>query len=335
MTGDRLDDLIARARALSDRLELGEPVDEVRRRKRRRRTTRRAQAAVLIAIVLAGTVGGTFALVRTLGARHRPGPAGGAVSNGRIAYASKVSGDNEVWAVNADGTGRVDLTNDPAANDFSPAWSPNGRSITFSKWRGADRGIFVMTGTGSGVKRLSTGSDFGAAWSPDGMSIAFSRGHGIWIMNADGTDLREISHSEKGDRDPSWSPDGARLAFSRGMESIALVFVDGSGLVVISGGGEAQPAWSPDGTLIAFQRGDELFTMAIDGSGLRQLTSGNGVVLSRQPSWSPDGTAIVFERRDGPTLTLAVIDATGTNARALDAPGGTTFAMSPSWQAIP
>src|SRR6185503_15722816 len=197
VTADRFDDLIARARAVADRLDLGEPVEEVRRRKRRRRTTRRAQAAVLIALVLAGTVGGTFALIRTLGVRHRPGPAGAvSVSNGRIAYASKVTGDNDIWAVNADGTGRVDLTNDPAANDFSPAWSPDGRSIAFSKWRGADRGIFVMTGTGSGVQRLSTGSDFGAAWSPDGLSIAFSRGHGIWIMNADGTDLREISHSE-------------------------------------------------------------------------------------------------------------------------------------------
>jgi TolB protein len=330
---DRVSELIARARSLAERFDLSEPIDAIRRKKRRRRVLRRTQTGALVAILLAALTAGAFAL-RSLGS-EKPARPGGGSPGGLIAYVSRVTGDNDIWVSDVDGRTPKNLTNDPA-NDFSPAWSPDGTRIAFSKWRGADRGIFVMRADGSRLTRLSTGSDFGAAWSPDGSGIAFSRGHGIWLMAADGADPHEITHSEGGDRDPSWSPDGSIIAFSRGQGSIVIVSVDGSGPVAISGGGsDAQPAWSPDGTTIAFQRNDDLYVMGIDGSAIRQLTFGNGAVRSRQPSWSPDGTTLVYSRDEGSTQTLATIRLDGSGARSLDDPGGGTFAMSPSWQPLP
>jgi TolB protein len=330
------EELVARARALTDRIDLAEPVQAVRRKVRRRRMIHRAQATALVVAILAATAGGAFALVRTtgIGRRERPG-AGPGTANGRIAYASSVTGDNDIWVASADGATALNLTRDPGANDFGPAWSPDGARIAFSKWRGSDRGIFLMAADGTGLTRLSTGSDFGSAWSPDGSLIAFSRGHGIWVMEPNGDHARQITHSEGGDRDPTWSPDGRRIAFSRAKGSIVIVSAGGSDPVVVSdGGSDVQPAWSPDGARIAFERGQELFLMGTDGSAVRELTFGHHTVFSRAPAWSPDGTVLVYERAEGSTQTLAVIGADGSGARSLPLPGGQTFGMSPSWQPL-
>src|SRR5262245_38566536 len=103
-------------------------------------------------------------------------------------------------------------------------------------------------------------------WSPDGSRIAFVRSHllavgvaqTIWVMNADGSDVKKLVSSLNETVLPSWSPDGTKVAFSgRARASdeyqIYIVNSDGSGLTDLEINGVG-PAWSPRGDKIAFMQ---------------------------------------------------------------------------------
>ena len=102
---------------------------------------------------------------------------------------------------------------------------------------------------------------------PPGLAgrIAYSNAHGIWVMNAEGSDRRRVTQpgTEHADYDPALSPDGSTIAFrsSRATpeDSTMLVDVDGTNersLAVLAGlpapYGMAQQGWSPDGTTLVF-----------------------------------------------------------------------------------
>jgi Tol biopolymer transport system component len=100
-------------------------------------------------------------------------------------------------------------------------------------------------------------SEYGAfepAWSPDGRRIAFSVGTfvdyglGLWVMNADGSDPRNIGPNDRGL--PPWSPDGSEIAFVTNSGSIDVSNADGSGRRTRVAGPATFPDWTPDGRLI-------------------------------------------------------------------------------------
>ena len=130
--------------------------------------------------------------------------------------------------------GHINLTKTPGINERHPSWSPDGTRIVFSVYSKdtADRGIWMMNADGSGRWRLADlplCRDF--AWSPDGTRIAFTyatrlkgvhfhSGPGsfsdIYIINADGTDLRPVTATELlGEYRPKWHPTEDMLVFER------------------------------------------------------------------------------------------------------------------------
>ena len=102
-------------------------------------------------------------------------------------------GGNQLFTINADGTGEQLLEAGPNAQ--APEWSPDGSKIVFEANRNSNVDIFTINADGSGLTRVTTSSerDLLPEWSPDGTKIAFlhdpcsSCGSGVWVMNADGT----------------------------------------------------------------------------------------------------------------------------------------------------
>ena len=149
---------------------------------------------------------------------------------GRIAFTSDRDGNQEIYVMNADGTGVSRLTNHPD-NEWDPAWSPDGRRIVFTSDRNGNQEIYVMNADGTGVNRLTNhpDNDLDPAWSPDGRRIVFTSDRDgnreIYVMNADGTGVNRLTNHPDNDFDPAWSPDGGRIAFASDRDGNDDIFV--------------------------------------------------------------------------------------------------------------
>jgi Tol biopolymer transport system component len=300
-------------------------------------------------------------------------PAGATLpgANGKIAFTRSA----QLWLMNPDGSGQsllADFTSsspDYVASVLSPAWSPDGtrlaveyREYGVNTLCGAKpvHGslcssiaiVDVATGT-TEIVASEVGAPAGPSWSPDGTKIAFSnadtgrRGAAIFVMDADGTHVRQLTHSVptegvkwSGDLDPTWSPDGKRIAFTSsrdygvsGSWSIYTVSTDRrpipTNLIQVDGN-DLQPDWSPDGGKILFLRtfvpfpDDRLYTVSADGLVQTELVRYDDAQL---PQWAPDGTKIVFMRRWG---GIVVMHADGSGVTQITSDGS-----FPSWQPVP
>lgn len=221
----------------------------------------------------------------------------------------------DIYSINGDGSGFINLTNRPASNDRNPHWSPDGSKIVFESDREGFYKIYTMNSDGSQQTRVTAagGVHRSPRWSPDGTRIAFvsARDEGnneIYVINADGTNEIRLTRDTDDDSDPNWSPDGTRIAYTAnvgGNLDIRIVATDGSGQIGdISNATptqELQPAWSPDGSYLigtTTAGGDlEIFRADADGSNVVNLTDHPSA--DNFPSFSPDGTRIVFDSDRG------------------------------------
>ena len=193
---------------------------------------------------------------------------------------------------NPDGSTIRMLTRD--AGDGSPAWSPDGTKVAF-----VDYGkLMVVNVDGSGRRALTVNTGYASApsWSPDGTKIAFSTygdtGSDLFVLDlASGTQTK-VTTNPANDSSPAWSPDGSDLVFAsdrNGSSAIWLVHPDGTDerRLTPSETYDTFPSWSPDGTRIAFVRNGDIWSIARDGSDVRQLTTGSRSAWGSAPAWQP------------------------------------------------
>jgi len=218
----------------------------------------------------------------------------------RIAFMSQRAGGFEIFVMNADGSDQKQLTHftEQGRGALAPAWSPDGKRIAFAT-RIPPINIYVINVDGTGARRVSDeGGGTNPAWSPDGRKIAFTSRRGgkpdIYVMDADGKNMRQLTSNDAIDRMPAWSPDGKLIAFDSDREGEAKIYVmdaDGSNQHRISSqpGADAHPSWSPDGKQIVFHKTvlghGQVYVMDADGSHTKRLTALSAVAFSGFPTW--------------------------------------------------
>lgn len=251
--------------------------------------------------------------------------------NGKIVFVSSRDGNEEIYAMNADGTDVRQLTDNPAS-DHSPVWSPDGTKIAFVSDREWNNDIYVMNADGTNPVQLtdSFAEDLNPSWSPDGARIAFNSDRDglpqIYVMDADGSHVVRVTNDRDWNAAPVWSPDGKHIAYSSTQISeilttgdmsskIRVVDINGGTTKELSGKDDSFPAWSPDGERIAFSSfrdGNlEIYVMDADGTAQKRLT--DHPRKDCFPAWSPDGERIVFSSdRDG-NSEICIMGADGKN----------------------
>jgi len=283
-------------------------------------------------------------------------PAVASAQSASVAFTSYRSGTAHVYAVNSDGSGLRALTQTPgAAFEAAPAYAPDGARIAYTC---GNFELCVMNSDGGAPARLTTNDwprefryDTNPAWSPDATKIAFVRTVAgldtIWIVNADGSGLRQLPVPAGVNNHPSFSPDGASIAFDHAEvdtsgdsdlptssdSHIWVIGLDGSAPHSLTRRGvDSDPAWSPNGRNIAFVRstddGSRVFVMNADGSGRRRGTARK--TSASDPAWSPDSARIVYASIGAGGSSLFHVAATGGKPVRLTTGRGPDF--DPAWQ---
>ena len=166
----------------------------------------------------------------------------------------------DVWAMNADGTGRTRLTEHPE-RDADPTWSPDGSRVVFVSQRDGDVALWIKDADGGNKYKLVQGRE--PAWSPDGARIAFTSSafegnDEIYVIDVDGSTMRQLTSDKRFDWHPAWSPDGSRLAMATerfGGQELMITGGDFTRQVRVTlaeNTFEVEPQWSPDGHALAY-----------------------------------------------------------------------------------
>ena len=192
----------------------------------------------------------------------------------------------DIFVANVDGTNLRQLT-DVDGYDAEATFSPTGDRIVFTSMRDGDLDLYSMAPDGSDVVRLTNrpGYDGGAFYSPDGSQIIY-RAHypeegtelddymglldqglirpgelEIMVMNADGSNQRQVTSVGGANFAPYWHPSGDKIVFSSNHHDptgrdfdIYMINLDGTGLMRITEaeGFDGFPVFSPDGSTLVF-----------------------------------------------------------------------------------
>jgi Tol biopolymer transport system component len=266
-------------------------------------------------------------------------------SNGLIAFDRNTADGWSIAVVRPDRSGLQTLV--PSA--VAPAWSPDGRSLAFTRKTGGNpTAIFVADADGSNVREVIAGPAYAPAWSPDGKQLAYTDGSDLFVINLDGSGRRRLTDDGNLNDEPAWSPDGKWIAFlsyptreTIDGSLISVIRSDGSNRLSLLVGGDTydRPDWSPDGTKIVYAANgragsNDIYVVSTqNGSKPRRLTDTRAA--EEDATWSPDGTQILYAifTKNGSHSDFYVMNADGSGRRPLVR--GNALKAVPDWQPTP
>jgi|GEM_PF-1815815 len=230
----------------------------------------------------------------------------------------------------------------PTQNTFSGTCQENENKIAFSydpmDLSGVHYGIYIMDADGSNRKRLSSEdmrNDRMPAWSPERCRIAYTTvtengDDDIHVMNADGSNVQQLTTDPARDIFPEWSPDGKHIAFISyrdGFRNLFVMNADGSDqrqLTFNQNEFTQWLDWSPDGMYITYtfnpegeDDGESLYVIQPDGNDEHQITPPAGRDHDGEPAWSPDGKTLYFLSNRGAYVDIWKINRDGSGLQQI------------------
>ena len=236
----------------------------------------------------------------------------------KIAFKGQAaSGNGEIYVADFDGHNAQAVTHDRTIV-AAPAWVPGRMALYYTSYQPGNPDIYYHD-LATGQRRIVagySGLNTSAAVSPGGSRVAMilskSGSPDVWVSDAEGRNLQQLTSTPEDESSPCWSPDGQWICF-------ATRIAERRGLAKVpSGGGQMQriptpgapnptePDWSPDGKWIAFTSqagGFNICVMPTDGS-----AAPTALVTGEDPSWSPNSRTLIFARRTGGGYVLSVLD---------------------------
>lgn len=238
------------------------------------------------------------------------------IAQTRIAFKGVTGDTSEAYVADYDGFNPVMVTSDRSIV-AAPTWVPGKRVLYYTSYRLGNPDIYsqsLQTGERKVIARY-TGLNTSAAISPDGTRIAMilskAGSPDLYVANADGTGLKQLTQTKEDESCPCWSPDGTTICFTSRVNHRAELFT------IPSGGGTmkklrtmgvinvTEPDWSPDGSMIAFTANMGSFQICV-----LELKTGNTKVLTggEDPSWAPNSRTLAFTRRTRAKNVVSLLD---------------------------
>jgi TolB protein len=222
----------------------------------------------------------------------------------RFAYMEFAGGHGQLFAQDVATGRRVSAVTTGSTLDFTPAFSPDGKTLAFSRATEAGTDVYIVNlRDNCCLQRLTVGGfsdNLSPTYSPDGQRIAFvSTRPGlpqIYVMAADGTDQQLFAPFDYGvtgsSNAPEWSPDGQSVAFHRDVGGTLQVFVldvrTRTVRQLTSLGRNEDPTWAPDSRHLSFVSDRsgyrQLWVIDLETGRIRPLLQQSG---ARLPAWSP------------------------------------------------
>ena len=239
------------------------------------------------------------------------------IAQTKIAFKVEAAGGNgEIYVADFDGHNAQSITHDDAIV-AAPAWVPGRLAIYYTSYKRGNPDIFFHN-LGNGQRHVVagySGLNTSAAVSPDGTKVAMilsrSGSPDVWVGNADGSNLKQLTSTPEDESSPCWSPDGQWICFATKIAErrvLAKVPAGGGAVQRIPTPGApnpTEPDWSPDGKWIAF-------TSQAGGFDICVVPAGGGaptvLVAGEDPSWSPNSRTLIFTRRVSGRYVLSVLD---------------------------
>jgi TolB protein len=240
-----------------------------------------------------------------------------------LAFATKRTGEYDIFLVQSDNTSLTRLTYDPAIDVF-PSWSPDGLRLAFASNRTGNFELYIHNFTDGSVHVIDTSVLARAttpAFSPDGTTLAFEgkidmgTAPDIFTIAVAGGTPHRLTTAGANDSGPVWSPDASTIYFVSdrgGMYDIWAMAADGTNqrAITTNAGVLGKPAISPDGATLAYAR---IVSGTLSGIVLRTIASGSEHVLTMQndsePAWRRDGTQLAITSLRSGNPDILVIDA--------------------------
>ncbi len=258
----------------------------------------------------------------------------------KIVFISNKTGFKEIYECDFDGHELRQLTNSHSIS-LTPVLSPDGRYLAYTGFSSGRPALYIRNlSDGKTLAVGKSGISIDPGWRNSrelATTLSFEGDQEIYLIKADGAISRRLTFSKGIDLSPSFSPDGNKMAYVSDQNGLPQIFIEDlqSGQVnrlTFSGRYNTQPSWSPAGDKIAYttwENGGEIdiFTVNIDGSGLKQLTGNSGE--NESPSWSSDGRMIVFASNRKGSKKLYIMGSTGDSQRPLLQSDGEQ--MQPCW----